>query len=543
MDTLFRLVSFQQTHPQPQQQQLSSDNQSSFNNSNSSSSSIISSKHSTHNSNNNYYHYHQHQQQQHFPQDEECFNFFMDEEDFSSSSSHNKQQPQPNTTSPFYPSYPYQQQQQHHHQQYHHPSASPSTTTTSTPTTTNTPPTTHGGGTTTTLNLELLSDPSFYVGKWANNLLLEAARAVSDSDTARLHQILWMLNELGSPYGDVEQKLASYFTQALFTRMTDSGDRCYNNMRVAADKSFSFETTRKMLLKFQEVSPWTTFGHVASNGALIDALDGEPKLHIIDISNTFCTQWPTLLEALATRMDDTPHLKLTTVLDSNDVGVQRVMKEIGVRLEKFARLMGVPFKFKVIHHVGDLSTLDFSDLDVKEDEALAINLVNSLHTLSLRRRDGLLSAFKGLNPRVVTVVEEEADFAADEDGFVRGFSECLRWFRVYFEALEESFGRTSNEKLMLERAAGKALVDLLACPEATSAERRENATRWTGRMRGVGFGHVAYSEEVCDDVRALLRRYKEGWSMAQCSSLASPAAGIFLNWRDQPVVWASAWKP
>ncbi|KNA18321.1 hypothetical protein SOVF_071960 [Spinacia oleracea] len=478
----------------------------------------------------------------------------MDEEDFSSSSSHNKQpQQQPHSSSPYQSSYHYHHQQHHHQQQqhqYHHSSTSPSTTTTSTPTTTPT----HGGGgaSSNSLNLELLSDPSFYVGKWSSNLLLEAARAVSDSDTARLHQLLWMLNELGSPYGDVEQKLASYFTQALFTRMTDSGDRCYNTMRAAADKSFSFESTRKMLLKFQEVSPWTTFGHVASNGALIDALDGEPKLHIIDVSNTYCTQWPTLLEALATRMDDTPHLKLTTVLDNNDAGVQRVMKEIGSRLEKFARLMGVPFKFKIIHHVGDdLSTLDFSQLDIKDDEALAINCVNSLHSMSLRRRDSVLSAFRGLNPKVVTVVEEEADFTVAEDGgggcdgssFLRGFGECLRWFRVYFESLEESFSRTSNEKLMLERAAGRALVDLLACPEDTSAERRENATRWTGRMHGAGFGHVAYSDEVCDDVRALLRRYKEGWSMTQCSSTSTSAAGIFLNWGDQPVVWASAWKP
>ncbi|KAL2906463.1 Protein SHORT-ROOT [Bienertia sinuspersici] len=354
-----------------------------------------------------------------------------------------------------------------------------------------------------------------------------------------------MLNELASPYGDVEQKLASYFNQALFTRMTDSGDRCYSTMRAAADKSVSFESTRKMLLKFQEVSPWTTFGHVASNGALIDALDSEPKLHIIDLSNTYCTQWPTLLEALATRMDDTPHLKLTTVMDSNDAGVQRVMREIGSRLEKFARLMGVPFKFKVIHHSTDLSNLDFSELDIEDDEALAINCVNSLHSVRIHRRDAILAAFRRMNPRVVTVVEEEADFVGSTwFDFVQGFGECLRWFRVYFEALEESFGRTSNEKLMLERAAGRALVDLLACPESTSSERRESASSWTARMSGAGFGHVAYSEEVCDDVRALLRRYKEGWSMLQCSSSSTTTtAGIFLNWKDQPVMWASAWKP
>ncbi|XP_057542904.1 protein SHORT-ROOT [Amaranthus tricolor] len=530
MDTLFRLVSFQQPHPQQQQQQQQfSSDQSSFNNSSnsSSSSSFRSSKQTHHYFHPNFNTHHQYPNQD----QEECFNFFMDhEEDFSSSSSHTKHplpNPHQNPQNPPNQSYPSSHHHHHHHHQYHS-STSPSTTT-STPTNTN-----------PTINPDLFSDPSIYHGKWANNLLLEAARAVSDNDTAVLHQLLWMLNELGSPYGDVEQKLASYFTQALFTRMTDSGDRCYQTMRVAADKSFSFESTRKMLLKFQEVSPWTTFGHVASNGALIDALDGESKLHIIDLSNTFCTQWPTLLEALATRMDDTPHLKLTTVLDSNDTGVQRVMKEIGSRLEKFARLMGVPFKFRVIHHVGDLSNLDFGNLDIRDDEALAINCVNSLHSVSLHRRDAVLAAFKGVNPKVITVVEEEADFVGptEEGDFVRGFSEKLRWFRVYFEALEESFMRTSNEKLMLERAAGRALVDLLACPEATSAERRENAVRWIGRISGAGFVHVAYSEEVCDDVRALLRRYKEGWSMAQCSS-----AGIFLNWKDQPVVWASAWKP
>lgn len=299
------------------------------------------------------------------------------------------------------------------------------------------------------------------------------------------------------------------------------------------------------MLKFQEVSPWTTFGHVACNGAIMEALEGESKLHIIDISNTFCTQWPTLLEALATRTDDTPHLRLTTVVASPAAGtggVQKLMKEIGSRMEKFARLMGVPFSFQILHHTGDLSEFNLSELDVKEDEALAINCVNALHSISTanNRRDIVVSAFRRLQPRIITVVEEEADLDVGVDGyeFVRGFQECLRWFRVYFESLDESFPRTSNERLMLERSAGRAIVDLVACSPSESIERRETAARWSGRMHGGGFNPFLFSDEVCDDVRALLRRYKEGWSMTQCSD-----AGMFLSWKDQPVVWASAWKP
>ncbi|KAF5188885.1 Short-root [Thalictrum thalictroides] len=398
------------------------------------------------------------------------------------------------------------------------------------------------------LNLDFISNTTSST-KWASDLLLETARAIADKNSSRVQQLLWMLNELSSPYGDTDQKLASYFLQALFSRITDSGERCYRTLASATEKNCSFDLTRKMVLKFQEVSPWTTFGHVASNGAILEAFEGETKLHIIDISNTFCTQWPTLLEALATRTDETPHLRLTTVIINKSNGantgvtaVQKVMKEIGNRMEKFARLMGVPFKFNVVHHVGDLSEIDLSDLDLKDDEALAINCNGTLHSVGVsgNRRDIVLSSFRRLNPKIVTVVEEEADLDVGQDGFdfVKGFQECLKWFRVYFESLDESFPRTSNERLMLERSAGRALVDLIACQPSESIERRESASRWIYRLRTAGFNSVPYSDDVADDVRALLRRYKEGWSMIQCSE-----AGVFLGWKDQPVVWACAWKP
>ncbi|KAE8704857.1 Protein SHORT-ROOT 2 [Hibiscus syriacus] len=397
-----------------------------------------------------------------------------------------------------------------------------------------------------------------FSGKWATDILLETATAIADRNSERFQQLMWMLNELSSPYGDTDQKLGSYFLQALFSRMTDSGERFYRTLASASEKTCSFESTRKMVLKFQEVSPWTTFGHVACNGAIMEAFESESKLHIIDISNTYCTQWPTLLEALATRTDETPHLRLTTIVASKTcsalgssgaaggggslAAVDDIMKEIGSRMEKFARLMGVPFKFNVIHHAGDICDLDLSKLDVKENEALAINCVGTLHSIGAvdNRRDMMISNFKKLQPRIITVVEEEADFDVGVDGldFVKGFQECLRWFRVYFEALDESFPKTSNERLMLERAAGRAIVELVACSPSQSIERREPAARWSRRFRGSGFGPAVLSDEVCDDVRALLRRYKEGWSMAQCSD-----AGIFLSWKDQPVVWASAWRP
>ncbi|KAF2300301.1 hypothetical protein GH714_011520 [Hevea brasiliensis] len=384
--------------------------------------------------------------------------------------------------------------------------------------------------------------------KWASKLLRECARAISDKDSCKIHQLLWMLNELASPYGDCDQKLASYFLQALFCKATESGHRCFKTLTTVAEKSHSFDSARKLILKFQEVSPWTTFGHVASNGAILEALEGETKLHIIDISNTLCTQWPTLLEALATRNDETPRLKLTVVVTAGIV--RSVMKEIGQRMEKFARLMGVPFEINVISGLNNLSELNQEGLGVQEDEAIAINCIGALRTVEIEERSSLIRMFQSLNPRVVTVVEEEADFTSSRYEFVKCFEECLRYYTLYFEMLEESFAPTSNERLMLERECSRSIVRVLACDHEENdggggggeCERRERGNQWCERLRDV-LTPVGFSDDVVDDVKALLKRYRPGWSFMQPPQGDQEGSGLYLTWKEEPVVWASAWKP
>ncbi|TYI06559.1 hypothetical protein ES332_A10G166700v1 [Gossypium tomentosum] len=310
---------------------------------------------------------------------------------------------------------------------------------------------------------------------------------------------------------------SSYFLQALFCKATESGQRCFKTLTLVAEKSHCFDSARKLILKFQEVSPWTTFGHVAANGAILEALDGEPKLHIIDISNTLCTQWPTLLEALATRNDDTPHLKLTVVVTANIV--RSMMKEISQRMEKFARLMGVPFEFNVISGLIHLGQLTKEALGVVEDEAVAVNCMGALRGVSVEERTAVIGMFRSLGPKVVTVVEEEADFSS------------------------KSFTPTSNEKLMLERECSRGIVRVLACDDDQDnegdRERRERGSQWSERLKEA-FSPVGFSDDVVDDVKALLKRYNPGWALAQPDQNET---GLYLTWKEEPVVWVSAWKP
>ncbi|KAJ0816874.1 putative transcription factor GRAS family [Helianthus annuus] len=291
-----------------------------------------------------------------------------------------------------------------------------------------------------------------------------------------------MLNELSSPYGDCDQKLAYYFLQALFCKATESGNRCYKSLISVADKSHCFDSARKLILKFQEVSPWTTFGHVASNGAILEAFDGENKLHIIDISNTLCTQCLLCLK-----------------------------------------------------------------LWPQEGEAIAVNCIGALRRVEVEDRGDVIRLFSSLNPRIVTVVEEEADFTSSRSDFVKCFEECLRYYTLYFEMLEESFTPTSNERLMLERECSRGIVRVLTCDDEQNidsgdCERREKGNQWCERLKE-HFSLVGFSDDVVDDVKALLKRYRTGWSLAHDQTDSNADSGMMLAWKDEPVVWASAWKP
>lgn len=78
--------------------------------------------------------------------------------------------------------------------------------------------------------------------QWVANLLVECARAIAVSDSARVKNLMWVLNELSSPYGDSDQRLAAYFLQALFCRITATGPSCHRILTAAAEKTYSFDT-------------------------------------------------------------------------------------------------------------------------------------------------------------------------------------------------------------------------------------------------------------------------------------------------------------
>ncbi|GMH06356.1 hypothetical protein Nepgr_008196 [Nepenthes gracilis] len=127
--------------------------------------------------------------------------------------------------------------------------------------------------------------------------------------------------------------------------------------------------------------------------------------------------------ALATRMDDTPNLRLTITVVNKPVGSGAGGDDAVALVRKVVR--------------------EIDHLDVQNNEAMTINPANSMHFITLvnNQHNVILSLLISFWPRITTTVEEEADPDVDINGykFVNGFQECLRCFRVYLKAINKSF--------------------------------------------------------------------------------------------------------
>ncbi|KAG6519158.1 hypothetical protein ZIOFF_022647 [Zingiber officinale] len=176
---------------------------------------------------------------------------------------------------------------------------------------------------------------------------------------------------------------------------------------------------------------------------------------------------PRSLEALASRAGaDAPRVRLT-VVSSTAAGV---VAEIGGRIEKFARLMGVPLEFRAIAAPALPRLIDAlrpKKLELREGEVVAVNCVGALQRAGCEdSRDSFLRAAAVLRPRVLTVVEDEADFGAASE-FMESFEECLWFYGSYFEMLEKASRRCATSGLLWRGSASGASSD---CWRARAAQ-------------------------------------------------------------------------
>ncbi|WCJ19513.1 GRAS family transcription factor [Euphorbia peplus] len=378
-------------------------------------------------------------------------------------------------------------------------------------------------------------------GACIEKLLLHCASALESNDGTLAQQVMWVLNNVASVVGDPNQRLTSWFLRALISRAStgmmnlEGGSNTFQRRKMSVTQ----------LAGYVDLIPWHRFGFCASNGAIFKAIEGYPKVHILDFSITHCMQWPTLIDALGKRPQGPPSLRITT-LPSFRPSVPPFLnvstEEIGLRLANFAKYREVPFEFKTIDIDASptiemlLNQLTPSALNLRDDEALVVNCQNWLRYLSddtTSLRDDFLQIIKGLNPNIVVIVDEDSDL--NGPCLSSRITTCFNYLWIPFDALETFLPRDSCQRMEYEADIGHKIENIISYEGFQRIERLESGTKVAQRMRNGGFGSVEFCEETIKEVKSLLDEHASGWGMKKEEEM------LVLTWKGHNSVFATAW--
>ena len=366
------------------------------------------------------------------------------------------------------------------------------------------------------------------------SLLLRCAEAVAADQLPEARDMLQEVAELASPFGSSPERVAAYFGDALCARVLSSYLGAYSPLApLAAAQS------RRVSSAFQAynaLSPLVKFAHFTANKAILQALDGEDRVHVIDLDIMQGLRWPGLFHMLASRPRRPLSLRVTGLGASLDV-----LQATGRRLADFASSLGLPFEFCPIEgkigHVADTAAL-LGARHHGEEATVVYWMHHCLYDVT-GSDAGTVRLLRSLRPKLITIVEQDLGHSGD---FLGRFVEALHYYSALFDALGDgaSTGAAAgeDERHAVERLLlGAEIRNIVAVggPKRTGEVRVE---RWGDELRRAGFRPVSLAGSPAAQARLLLGMYPwKGYTLVEEDGC------LKLGWKDLSLLTASSWEP
>ncbi|KAG0601488.1 hypothetical protein M758_11G115500 [Ceratodon purpureus] len=361
-------------------------------------------------------------------------------------------------------------------------------------------------------------------------LLLQCAEEVSAENYDEANSILPQLSELATPYGTSVQRVVAYFSEGMASRlMTSCLGLCSplpeNQRLVINDQSFM-----PAMQVFNELSPFVKFSHFTANQAISEAFEGMNTVHIIDLDIMQGLQWPGLFHILASRPGGPPHVHITGLGTSMEA-----LQATGKQMIEFAGTLGIPFEFTAV--ADKIGNVDSSALNVEFPDALAIHwMQHSLYDVT-GSVPATLSLIQKLNPKVVTVVEQNLPHGGT---FLSRFVEALHYYSALFDSLGASYPADSPERHMVEQQLLSCEIkNILAVGGGgnRSADEQVKVGHWREEFSKAGFKPISLGGKAAHQAALLLGLYPcEGYTLQE------HAGTLNLGWKDLSLFTASAWS-
>ncbi|XAR49619.1 hypothetical protein NMG60_11032883 [Bertholletia excelsa] len=371
----------------------------------------------------------------------------------------------------------------------------------------------------------------------SKQLLFDCAAMISEGSIREASALINDLRQKFSIQGDPSQRIAAYMVEALAARVSTSGKGLYKALKCKEPPSNDRLSAMQVLF---EVCPCFRFGFLTANGAILEAFKNEKRVHIIDFDINQGSQYITLLQSTANQPGKPPHLILTGVDDPESV--QRAvggLQLIGQRLEKLAEALQVPFEFRAV--AAKTSMVTAAVLDCQPGQAIVVNFAFQLHHMpdesvsTVNQRDQLLRMVKGLNPKLVTVVEQDVN--TNTAPFFQRFVEAYNYYSAVFDSLDATLPRNSKDRMNVEKQClARDIVNVVACEGEERIERYEVAGKWRARMMMAGFTPHPLSTSVKKGIRDVIKQYSERYKVRE------EIGSLHFGWEDKVLIVASVWR-
>ncbi|PWA42150.1 GRAS protein [Artemisia annua] len=357
--------------------------------------------------------------------------------------------------------------------------------------------------------------------------LYKAADMIQCGNNPILAQsILARLNHQLSPIGKPFERAAFYFKEALQLLIHS----IVNNMNPISSP-FSLILKIGAYKSFSEVSPFVQFTNFTCNQALLEALDGFDRVHIVDFDIGYGDQWASFMQELALRSNNNriPSLKITAFASpTNDHLELSLTRE---NLVNFANEMNIGFDFEIVN-IDVLASVTWSlPFRVSDNEAIAVNLPISSFTSYQIPFPLVLRFVKNLSPKIV--VSKDRGCERTDLPFPNHIVHAIQSYTNLLESLD-TVNMNLDTLQKIELFLVQPSVEKIINGRFSLLEKTQH---WRSQFLSCGYTPLTFSNFAESQALCVIKRTPvRGFHVERRQS------SLVLCWQHRELVSASAWR-
>ncbi|KAK7293366.1 hypothetical protein RJT34_16230 [Clitoria ternatea] len=354
--------------------------------------------------------------------------------------------------------------------------------------------------------------------------IFKAAELIDVGNPEHAHGILARLNHQLSPIGKPFQRAAFYFKEALQLLLHSNH----------GNSSLTFSPTA-LLLKigayksFSEVSPVLQFANFTCNQALLEAVEGFDRIHIIDFDIGFGGQWSSFMQELALRNGGAPQLKITAfVSPSHHDEIE--LSFTHENLKHYAAEINMSFELEILS-LESLNSASWPQ-PLRDCEAVVVNLPIGSFANYPSYLPLALRFVKQLVPKIVVTLDTSCD--RTDAPFPQHMILALQFYSGLLESLD-AVNVHPDVLHMIEKYYLQPALEKLVLGRQHLQERR--TLPWKSLLLSSAFSPLTFSNFTESQAECLVQRTPgRGFHVEKRQS------SLVLCWQRKDLMSISTWR-